>query len=55
VIDPDLDRPTLRAFELSGGVYRDVAHAAGDQAFYARQPFAVQVIPTQLIAKLRRS
>jgi Uma2 family endonuclease len=55
VVDPDLDRPTLRAFELSGGVYREVAHVAGDQAFHARQPFAVHVIPAHLIAKLRRA
>jgi Uma2 family endonuclease len=55
VVDPDLDRPTLRAFELSGGVYSEVAHVVGDQAFHARQPFVVQVIPTHLIAKLRRA
>jgi Uma2 family endonuclease len=53
VIDPDLDRPALRAFELSGGVYREVAYVIGDQPFDALQPFAVRVIPAHLIAKLR--
>jgi Uma2 family endonuclease len=55
VIDPDLDRPALRAFELSGGVYREIANVTGDQAFAARRPFAVQVIPSHLTAKLRRA
>jgi Uma2 family endonuclease len=55
VIDPDLDRPTLRAFELSGGVYREIAHVTGDEAFAARRPFAVQVTPSYLTAKLRRA
>jgi Uma2 family endonuclease len=53
VIDPDLDRPALRAFELSGGGYSEVAHVIGDQAFCAQQPFAVQIVPSSLVAKLR--
>ena len=54
VIYPDLAEPALRAFELSDGVYHEVAHVVGDQSFYARQPFALHVIPAQLVAKLRR-
>ena len=53
VIDPDLDRPALRAFELSGGGYSEVAHVIGDQAFCAQRPFAVQIVPSSLVAKLR--
>ncbi len=53
VIDPDLDRPALRAFELSAGTYSEVAHVTGDQAFRAQRPFAVQVVPSSLVAKLR--
>jgi Uma2 family endonuclease len=53
VIDPYLDRPALRAFELSGGAYREVAYVTGGQAFDARRPFAVPVVPSRLVAKLR--
>jgi len=55
VIDPDLERPALRAFELSGGAYTEVAHVTGDQAFRAQRPFAVGVVPARLVAKLRTS
>jgi hypothetical protein len=53
VVDPDLDRPSLRAFELTGGGYAEVAHVTGDEAFRARRPFAVEVVPSRLVAKLR--
>jgi Uma2 family endonuclease len=55
VVDPDLDRPALRAFELSEGAYAEVAHVTGDQAFRARRPFEVEVVPSRLVAKLRRA
>ena len=55
VIDPDLDRPALRAFELTEGAYTEVAHVTGDQAFHAQRPFDVQVIPDRLVEKLRRA
>jgi Uma2 family endonuclease len=55
VIDPDLDRPALRAFELSAGTYSEVAHVTGDQAFFAQRPFAVRVVPSSLVAKLRQA
>jgi Uma2 family endonuclease len=54
VVDPDLDRPSLRAFELADGAYAEVAHVTGDQAFRARRPFGVEVVPSRLVAKLRR-
>jgi Uma2 family endonuclease len=55
VVDPDLDRPTLRAFELTRGTYSEVAHVACDQVFRAQRPFRVEVVPSRLVAKLRRA
>jgi Uma2 family endonuclease len=53
VIDPDLDRPSLRVFELTGGVYAEVAHVTADQEFRAEHPFDVRIVPAGLVAKLR--
>ena len=54
VIDPDLDRPSLRAFELDGGSYAEVGHVTGADAFRARKPFDVEIVPDRLVAKFRR-
>jgi Uma2 family endonuclease len=54
VVDPDLDRPSLRAYELDGGSYAEVAHVTGSEAFRARKPFDVEIVPDRLVAKLRR-
>lgn len=54
VIDPDLDRPGLRVFELDGASYAEVAHVSGDGCFSAEKPFRVKVFPDRLVAKLRR-
>jgi len=53
VIDPDLDRPAVRAFELAGGAYAEVARVAGDQVFRALRPFEAEISPGRLVAKLR--
>jgi Uma2 family endonuclease len=53
VIDPDLDRPSLRAFELADRAYTEIACVTGDEPFRAARPFPVQVVPGQLVAKLR--
>ena len=53
VIDPDLDQPSLRAFELVDGAYREAAQAAGDVPYRAERPFPVEIVPSQLVAKLR--
>jgi Uma2 family endonuclease len=53
VVDPDLDRPSLRAFELDDGRYTEVAHVARGGAFRAEQPFRVEIVPDRLVAKLR--
>ena len=52
-IDPDLERPSLRAFRLVAGEYRETAHAAGDAPFRAEEPFAVEIVPSQLVSRLR--
>jgi Uma2 family endonuclease len=53
VIDPDLDQPSLRAFELAGGSYTEVAYVVGAAAFQAQRPFNVEIVPDRLVAKLR--
>jgi Uma2 family endonuclease len=55
VVDPDLDRPALYAFELNDqGVYAEVAHVTGAETFRAVRPFSVEIVPGRLVTKLRR-
>ena len=54
VIDPGLDRPGLRAFELRGDSYAEAAHVTGADTFAAEKPFRVEIVPDRLVAKLRR-
>ena len=53
VIDPDLEQPSLRAFELADGTYAEVAQVTGDEAIRTQRPFTVEVVPSCLVAKLR--
>jgi Uma2 family endonuclease len=53
MIDPDLERPSLRAFRLVAGRYRQKAQVAGDVPFRVEQPFPVEIVPSHLVAKLR--
>jgi Uma2 family endonuclease len=55
VVDPDVDQPSLRAFELDGGSYVQVADVTGGEMFKAHKPFSVEIVPERLVAKLRRS
>ncbi len=51
VLDPDV--PDLLVLELdSCGTYQQVARVAGPEAFPASQPFAVRVVPTDLLSRL---
>lgn len=51
LVDPDV--PSLTVFELDGdGRYRQHAEVAGDQAFHAERPFAVSVVPAELLGRL---
>jgi Uma2 family endonuclease len=55
VVDPDLDRPSLHAFELTDkNSYAEVAHVTGDEAFLASRPFRVEIVPSRLVEKFRR-
>src|SRR6516225_3008898 len=47
VIDPDLERPGLRAFQLVHGEYRETGHVVGDVAFCAEEPFPVEIVPSR--------
>src|SRR6266700_7171198 len=53
VIDPDLEKPSIRAFDLVHGEYREAAQAVGDTPFRADRPFPVEIVPSRRVAKLR--
>jgi Uma2 family endonuclease len=46
VIDPQ--QPAMIVFELDDGRYRQVAEVTGDDAYEARHPFPVRVVPAEL-------
>lgn len=50
IVDPDRDHPQLTVFELGTGKYHEVAIDAGEEAFDAKLPFPVTVVPARLIA-----
>lgn len=52
-IDPSPARPSLRAFRLVKGEYYQTAHAVGDVPFRAEEPFAVEIVPSHLVSRLR--
>jgi Uma2 family endonuclease len=52
ILDP-VEPGALEAFELDGGVYRQVAHVEGDEGFRATRPFPVTVVPARLLDGLR--
>jgi Uma2 family endonuclease len=51
IVVPDRDKPELIAFGLRDGRYEQAA-AAGDDVFRAERPFAVEVTPARLVARL---
>jgi Uma2 family endonuclease len=53
LVDPRRELPALTVFELAGRSYRQVAAAAGSESWTAARPFAVQVVPADLIAGLQ--
>ncbi|HEX7993063.1 MAG TPA: Uma2 family endonuclease [Streptosporangiaceae bacterium] len=50
IVTPSLDKPRLVAYELSQGGYREAADVSGDQPFTASRPFAVRIVPSELVA-----
>jgi Uma2 family endonuclease len=54
IIDPDV--PELTVLELDdAGEYRETARVTGDDAYDAARPFAVRIVPGQLLGRLRPS
>ena len=54
LVDPDLEVPTVTAWELVGGSdYQRVAHVANDEVFQSERPFPVKFSPADLVAGLR--
>jgi Uma2 family endonuclease len=50
IVDPDLDRPELTAFELGAdGRYGEVGRVHGTTPFPALRPFAVDIVPARLV------
>jgi Uma2 family endonuclease len=47
VIDPD--EPSLSVFELEGAAYRQVTEVRGDDGWDAALPFAVRMVPRNLV------
>src|SRR6266849_1708625 len=52
LVDPDRSRPSLTAFRLRGGCYRQEAAVSGRDVWQAGHPFAVRIVPADLIAGL---
>ena len=50
IVKPDLYKPSITAFELSGGEYRVVAEVKGDDTFRAERPFVCEIVPAALVA-----
>ena len=48
VVDPVT--PAVTAWHLRAGAYVEIGHATGDQPLSVQQPFALDVVPTQLVA-----
>jgi Uma2 family endonuclease len=50
IIEPAPDRPELTVFSLRDGKYVETAHVTGDAEYRAELPFAVTIVPSQLVA-----
>ena len=50
IVKPSLDQPSVTAFELRRGRYREVACVTGDEVFRATRPFGVDIVPAALVA-----
>ena len=47
LLDPEA--PSLTVLELVDGAYRETAFVTGEEAFVAERPFAVTVVPAELV------
>jgi Uma2 family endonuclease len=46
VVDPE--DPSITAWDLVDGTYREVAHAAGNESFHVSQPLDLTLVPAEL-------
>jgi Uma2 family endonuclease len=53
IVAPSLEQPSLTAFALRGGVYEELARVVGDEVFRTDDPFPIEIIPAQLVARRR--
>ncbi len=53
LVDPNPELPTLTALVLDGDDYHQLATATGDEPFEATEPFAVRIVPSELVRGLR--
>jgi Uma2 family endonuclease len=52
IVIPDVDQPELIAFELRDGRYEQVTHVTANKPFRAQKPFSIEIVPSQLVARL---
>ena len=52
IVDPD--EPSIVVLGLEGGVYLEVARAAGEEPVEVDVPFPVTIVPARLVDRLRR-
>lgn len=50
IVKPNVNNPSLTAFELNRGAYRVVAEVTGEETFQTTQPFACEIVPAELVA-----
>ncbi|MGH3070145.1 MAG: Uma2 family endonuclease, partial [Streptosporangiaceae bacterium] len=54
LVDPGRrGKPSLTAFELTGGTYREIAHVAGAESWTATLPYPVGIVPADLVRGLQ--
>jgi Uma2 family endonuclease len=54
LVDPGRrGKPSLTAFELADGAYREIAHVVGAESWTAVHPFPVRVVPADLVRGLQ--
>jgi hypothetical protein len=54
IVDPDLLKPSITAYELREGKYATLGTATGRETLAIERPFRVEVIPATLLAGLPR-
>ncbi len=50
IVKPDVGKPSITAFELRRGAYRQIAEATGDEVFKPMRPFPCEIVPSALVA-----